>query len=1063
MLNHLSLSSPSTFMESLLNLPFLDESSFLHLPFTLWKNIVLISSITTFNVFVFALILFLWATNRQTQIRPSKSQSRPTSGPERKGKKVLEQSIKKESGLSLLEDLDEDDNSSSDQQDLFSTDWGRKKSRENLLRSFSMEFEIEEDEDDDDSGSEESEFLPLARGEPDTNNYGNYCDISFGEEDKTATTSNLSPQFQTMRQDIRNFISNMNLFSYLSDDALMEILKYMRYIDLAKEGSPILCSYADVKKNSDSTCSDSSESPTAMKLINDEELDGSLYIVIDGTVDCSCHLDGEMIDMVDGTNQHYPSNQHTKLHFSAGPGDLITSQLAIVSDLVRHFQNVDAEEGQCIHPVVVKARTSQPNTRILCVPSISYLTVLEKFPHEVHQLTQTILSRTQRVTMQTLVKNFGLTDEIIGQKYGSWKKATLNNIQETGDWHKNLEDCQQQIKLHDSESKDNKNYFSSADNAMRTLEVPEEIMQSISSLAAKKLGTMKESDIEHICRHSSIVSVNASSTIVQTGKKSNYLYFLISGELEIGNFIASISDKGLERTMTRPFGSSMKDFKLNVKELEKKKSLSFQTAHTMQAGEFVGQLAAYTGEVSMASIRVSPNIKESATLLEIPKSVYMNLLTANNVSLIQSLRSILQSDFSPVVHLLDWGLKWRDIHTGFALAQKGDICQSTFVVLNGRLRSGNKRHISGPVMKEEHGRGSCIGEVQVLTGASWPDDVYAIRDSELAEVPLSVLEFIMNIFPTCGVHFARVIANQVQQRYMKKEKTSLAPSSSGLPSYQLSVATIAVIPMCFGSDINEITKFCEKLTACLRKIAPCATMTKSLARNKLGKCNLKNIVYAMKLSRMLGDLEENNRLVVYQAESQFNWWTKTCIEHSDCVMLIVDSQKTPDSTHMSVLRFLAQTQSSYLNKRVEIVILDKKSEDGKAKRAQGLDQWIDDLPFETGNNLIRVKGMNPVEADENDMKRMCRRITGCSLGLALGGGGARGIAHLGVIKALLEAGVLVSVYNIYLLCNNGPSIEPHTHFSYHIDRYSWWYKSGSVHRGKLIVLFAKLIRVGYLT
>jgi len=44
-----------------------------------------------------------------------------------------------------------------------------------------------------------------------------------------------------------------------------------------------------------------------------------------------------------------------------------------------------------------------------------------------------------------------------------------------------------------------------------------------------------------------------------------------------------------------------------------------------------------------------------------------------------------------------------------------------------------------------------------------------------------------------------------------------------------------------------------------------------------------------------------------------------------------------------------------------------------------------------------------------DVARLARMMTGAGCGLVLGGGGARGIAHLGVIRALEEAGVPIDV------------------------------------------------------
>jgi NTE family protein/lysophospholipid hydrolase len=45
------------------------------------------------------------------------------------------------------------------------------------------------------------------------------------------------------------------------------------------------------------------------------------------------------------------------------------------------------------------------------------------------------------------------------------------------------------------------------------------------------------------------------------------------------------------------------------------------------------------------------------------------------------------------------------------------------------------------------------------------------------------------------------------------------------------------------------------------------------------------------------------------------------------------------------------------------------------------------------------------EGHEGDFARLARCLTGRAVGLALGGGGARGLAHLGVIRALLDLGV----------------------------------------------------------
>lgn len=55
------------------------------------------------------------------------------------------------------------------------------------------------------------------------------------------------------------------------------------------------------------------------------------------------------------------------------------------------------------------------------------------------------------------------------------------------------------------------------------------------------------------------------------------------------------------------------------------------------------------------------------------------------------------------------------------------------------------------------------------------------------------------------------------------------------------------------------------------------------------------------------------------------------------------------------------------------------------------------------------KVLNTPANVHSDFSRLARVMTGTSVGLVLGGGGARGAAHIGMIKALQEAGVPIDM------------------------------------------------------
>lgn len=63
------------------------------------------------------------------------------------------------------------------------------------------------------------------------------------------------------------------------------------------------------------------------------------------------------------------------------------------------------------------------------------------------------------------------------------------------------------------------------------------------------------------------------------------------------------------------------------------------------------------------------------------------------------------------------------------------------------------------------------------------------------------------------------------------------------------------------------------------------------------------------------------------------------------------------------------------------------------------------LPVAGGVSPVRLQG---------DYGRLARRLAGTSVGLVVGGGGAKGFAHFGVIQALEEAGML-SNYSLFML------------------------------------------------
>ncbi len=76
-----------------------------------------------------------------------------------------------------------------------------------------------------------------------------------------------------------------------------------------------------------------------------------------------------------------------------------------------------------------------------------------------------------------------------------------------------------------------------------------------------------------------------------------------------------------------------------------------------------------------------------------------------------------------------------------------------------------------------------------------------------------------------------------------------------------------------------------------------------------------------------------------------------------------------------------------------------------AARARSADEVV----LIGGARGVPAARLHPIRPDHRDadVARLARRLTGDSIGLVLSGGGARGIAHLGVVQALAERGIHV--------------------------------------------------------
>ena len=119
-------------------------------------------------------------------------------------------------------------------------------------------------------------------------------------------------------------------------------------------------------------------------------------------------------------------------------------------------------------------------------------------------------------------------------------------------------------------------------------------------------------------------------------------------------------------------------------------------------------------------------------------------------------------------------------------------------------------------------------------------------------------------------------------------------------------------------------------------------------------------------------------------------WNQRCVRQADHVLLAACVADPPEPTPEEIA--LDQATRPRGARRTLLLL----HPDG-AKRPQGTARWL---------AFRNVDGHQHLRLDrDGDFGRLARLLAGKAVGLALGGGGARGFAHIGVIRALEEADI----------------------------------------------------------
>jgi predicted acylesterase/phospholipase RssA/CRP-like cAMP-binding protein len=310
--------------------------------------------------------------------------------------------------------------------------------------------------------------------------------------------------------------------------------------------------------------------------------------------------------------------------------------------------------------------------------------------------------------------------------------------------------------------------------------------------------------------------------------------------------------------------------------------------------------------------------------------------------------------------VLEAETEWTQLDGGAVLFREGDTADSVYVLFTGRLRVFVRSPSGEDTLVAEIGRGESVGEMALLTGAPRSATVVAVRDSVLVRLSRAAFERIVERSP-------RIILSVTRRLVERLQRTTHAQRAKA------TLTTIALIPLDPAIDAAQIGK---SLLAAVAAAGSATLVTRDRAAAELSS------------SAWLDALEREFRYVLYAGDARDHAWTDRAMRQADCVLFVAPGDRAPDANAIA-----AAARHTHAQALRELMLLHPPPH----AAPHGTARWLD-MTAARAHYHVRV-------GVDGDLFRVGRMLTGRGVGLALGGGGARGFAHIGVIEALGEAGV----------------------------------------------------------
>lgn len=310
-------------------------------------------------------------------------------------------------------------------------------------------------------------------------------------------------------------------------------------------------------------------------------------------------------------------------------------------------------------------------------------------------------------------------------------------------------------------------------------------------------------------------------------------------------------------------------------------------------------------------------------------------------------------------------MQLQHLNAGDYLMREGECGDCLYILTYGRLIVMREDNGEEPI--GEIGVGDVVGELALLVDTPRTASVRAVRDCTLIKISRPLFEKIIQQHPKAAM---KVVSACVHR---------LLPVHSDKKHH---IKTLAVIPCQQAVNTLLIT---TQLKIALQKYAKVCVLDGSLTQVqdmlKKPKAEIEDV---------LSEIEKSNDITLYVADHERSQWTQWCVQHADKILLLAQA----DSFAVSDVEAYVQAQENIIAEKV-LLVLHKNTR----RLPSGTKKLIEINPCKQHFHVCDVK----------DFERVARFLLGRAISVVMSGGGLRGVAHYGLVRAFQERGIPIDM------------------------------------------------------